>query len=143
MQAFARVTSEFYNPGPHPNPKVFARVTNKFYNVFYNGVYTGFYPFIWDMSGKGHAHGANPANVGTYLNSSARVQQPRLKTLHRDLANVRTAREPTHAPCSVPSRARCHALNLAAASCRRVVPPRCAAAHAPPRMCCDCARQRC
>ena len=65
---------------------VFAAVTNEQYNSFYQGQYTGFYPFIWGMSGRGYAHGANPNQVGTYLNSSARVQIPILTTLHYDLA---------------------------------------------------------
>ena len=65
---------------------VFAAVSNQHYNYFYKGWYTGFYPFIWGMSGLGYAHGANNKFVGSYLNSSARVAIPKLATLHDDLA---------------------------------------------------------
>ena len=56
------------------------------------GFDTGFYPFVWGMSGlathsgKGYAHGANNANVGSYLNSPARRNITKLATLHDDLA---------------------------------------------------------
>ena len=50
------------------------------------GFYTGFYPFVWGMSGLGYAHGASNANVGSYLNSTARRSIPKLVTLHDDLA---------------------------------------------------------
>ena len=65
---------------------VFAAVSNRQHNRYYEGFYTGFYPFIWSMSGLGYAHGANNNNVGTYLNSSARLAIPKLATLHEDLA---------------------------------------------------------
>ena len=50
------------------------------------GFDTGFYPFAWGMSGLGYAHGANSANVGSYLNSTLRRAMPKLATLHDDLA---------------------------------------------------------
>ena len=56
------------------------------------GFDTGYYPFVWGMSGlathsgKGYAHGANNANVGSYLNSPARRNITKLATLHDDLA---------------------------------------------------------
>ena len=69
---------------------VFAAVSNQQHNRYYKGFYTGFYPFIWGMSGLGYAHGANSNNVGTYLNSSARLAIPKLATLHEDLAAAGT-----------------------------------------------------
>eukprot|EP00966_Prymnesium_polylepis_P192824 4469146-Prymnesium_polylepis.1 len=82
------VTAMIKAPTEDALVSVFAGVTNKEYNHFYQDRYTGFYPFIWGMSGKGFAHGANPNNVGTYLNSSSRVQIPKLKTLHYDLRDA-------------------------------------------------------
>ena len=62
--------------------RIFAAVSNKQYNRYYQGWYTGFYPFIWGMSGLGYAHGANNQFVGSYLNSSARLNIPKLATPH-------------------------------------------------------------
>ena len=56
-----------------------------------------FYPFIWGMSGLGYAHGANAQGfVNTYLNSTARVALPKLKTLHNDLSSVRLHQPTLH-----------------------------------------------